>query len=111
MAYSSPISSKVTHEVTLTSTLSLKAEVSADLNILLAESSVKFEMGHTGSRQSSTSIQWNVPAYGNYRLVAGKEIAEVKGRVSNMDAYCNLNSRPINVKGSYRTCHQAIRIR
>lgn len=110
MAYSSPISSTVTHSVTLTSTLSLKAGITADVNMLLAKSSVSFEMGYTGSRQTSTSISWNIPAGGNYRLVAGKEIADVSGTVSSMNSYCELTKRPIRVQGSYRTYHKAIKV-
>lgn len=109
MAYSSPITSSVTHKVTLKSSLSLNAGISADMKLLLAKSSIKFEMGYTGSIETTTSIKWNVPAGGNYRLVAGKEIADVKGKVTTIDAYCNRDSRYINVKGSYRTYHTAIK--
>ncbi|MFM1524599.1 MULTISPECIES: hypothetical protein [Helcococcus] len=110
MAYSSPISSTVTHRVTLTSTLSLKAGVTADMNVLLAKSSINFEMGYVGSRETSTSITWNVPAGGNYKLIAGKEIADVSGLVSEMNFNCELTEDPIRVKGNYRTFHKAIGI-
>lgn len=110
IVYSSPISSTVTREVTLTSTLTLKTGTSMSMNMLIAKSSINFEMGYAGSRQTKTSIKWNIPAGSTYKLIAGKEIADVTGRVSEMDSYCNLTSKPVSVKGSFRTYSKAIKV-
>lgn len=111
MAYSSPISSHVSHSVTLNSSLHLKAGISADMNLLLSKSSIDFEMGYTGTRQSNTTITWNINAGGNYKLIAGKEISDVMGEVLKKDSYCNFTKRTISVKGSYLTFHTAIKVK
>lgn len=111
IVYNSPIPSVVTYKVKLTSTLSLKAGASGDVNALLAKTSINFEMGYIGSRETETTITWKVPAGSKYKLTAGKELADVKGEISKVDAYCSITNRNINVKGSYRTYQKAVRVK
>lgn len=109
MAYKSPISSHVTHTVTLTQSLSLSAGVEGDLKLLLAKARVKFELSYVSSTSTTSSITWNVAAGANYKLVAGKEMAIVKGIIKTVYSNCDIRERVISVKGSYRTYSEAIR--
>lgn len=109
MAYKSPITSSVTRTVTLTESLTLKAGASADLNFLIGGTKVDFELSKASSRQTSTSITWNVPAGANYKLIAGKERAEVRGYIATKNSDCTLTKRNITVEGTLRTYHTAVK--
>lgn len=110
VADSNSVPSSVTYDVTVTSSLALTLGGSGNVNFLLANSSVDFELSYIGSIARTISITWdNIPANETHVLIAGKRMASVNGKITTIFTDCSNRVDNISVKGSTETFHRSYR--
>lgn len=85
----------------LTRTLSVKGNVSGNLNVILAKSKIGFELGYVGSKTVTTKVTWGPIVNSKVRLTAGKLWARTIGKKSVMDSNCNLTKTTYSIEGTY----------
>lgn len=106
IAEENSVVSDVSYSVQLTSSLAIKSGVEGDLNFLLANSSISFELGYTGSRTKTVTLTWkDIPAYETHVLIAGKKMRTVNGTITTRNTDCSIVKDYITVDGSIETYH------
>lgn len=104
------VSSSVSYTVSTTQTLSLKTGVSGNVNFLLANSSVNFEMGSLGSREIEEKVTWeSIPAGEKHLLRAGRTFITVTGYKKITDTDCKRRTEKTVVDGSTGSWHDSIK--
>ena len=110
LAKASNVASHVTRSVTVTSSLSIKGGYQGNVNFILANSKVNFELSRTGTDSTTTTITWDIPGDNNsYYLVAGKMMQRVEGTKTTIYTDCSSSSQTTKLEGSTMTYHETIR--
>ena len=105
------LDSAVTHAVETTSSLQITGGYEGELNFLLANSKVNFELSYTGERTVTTSITWtNIPPNETHELIAGKKMVALTGKITTRQTDCSTSTDTISVEGSVETFHTSYRI-
>ena len=111
LAEQNSVVTSVTRTVELTSSLTITGGYEGEINFLLKNSKVKFELSGTGTRKTLVTVTWeNIPAYETHMLVAGKKIQAVTGKIHILNSDCSVSDSTLSVKGSIIDYHTSYRL-